>query len=125
MRAGALFCAATLLFLAARDLFDADARGVEVWLGFEVHGRAALWSAPLHWAIFAAGAWAFWTGRPWVLPAAAGYAFLVAASHLVWSVASPRGRGLAAGVALAAALSVPGLLLLLAWRRERRRDPEG
>jgi len=125
MRAGALFCAATVIFLAARDLFDADARGVEVWLGFEVHGRAALWSAPLHWALFAVGAWAFWSERPWILPAAAGYAFLVAASHLVWSVASPRGHGLAAGLALAAALSIPGLLLLGAWRRERRRQAEG
>ena len=121
MRALACFCAATVLFLAWRDLFVADARDVEVWLGIELHGRAAQLTAPLHWAIFAVGAWAFWTARPWILPAAAGDAFLVAASHLVWSATSPRGHGLASGVALAAVLSAPGLLLLRAWRGERRR----
>ena len=123
MRALALFCAATALFLAWRDLFVANARDVEVWLGFAVHGRAARLTAPLHWAIFATGAWAFWTARPWILPAAAAYACLVAASHLVFSVASPHGRGLASGLAQAAALSVPGLLLLRAWRRDPRRAP--
>jgi len=121
MRALALFCAATVLFLVWRDLFVANARDVEVWLGFALHGRAARLTAPLHWAIFAAGAWAFWTARPWILPAAAAYAFLVAASHLVWSVASPQGRGLPSGLAQAAALSVPALLLLRAWRRGAQR----
>jgi len=121
MRALSLFCLATTLFLVWRDLFVAEARDVEVWLGFEVHGRAARLSAPLHWAIFAVGAWGFWTARPWILPAAAGYAFLVAASHLVFSAASPHGRGLSSGLAQATALSVPGLLLLRAWRRDLRR----
>ena len=123
MRALALFCAATVLFLVFRDLFVADARDVEVWLGFEVTGRAAVLTAPLHWAVFAVGAWAFWTGRPWTVPAAAGYAFYVALSHLVWSEASPHGRGLSSGLAQAAALSVPGLLLLRAHRRARSRSP--
>ena len=120
MRALALFCAATVAFLVWRDLFVPEARDVEVWLGFEVHGRAARATAPLHWAIFAAGAWAAWTRRPWVLPAAAGYAGVVAASHVVWSVTSPHGRGLLAGLAQAAALSLPALLL---WRAARRRGP--
>ena len=121
MRALALFCAATVVFLVWRDLRVAEARDVEVWLGFEVHGRAARATAPLHWAIFATGAWAAFTRRPWVLPAAAAYAFVVAASHLVWSVASPQGRGLPSGLAQAAALSVPALLLLRAWRRDAQR----
>jgi hypothetical protein len=125
MRALSLFCLATTLLLVWRDLFVADARDVEVWLGFEVHGRAARLSAPLHWAIFAVGAWGFWTARPWILPAAAGYAWLVAASHLVFAALSPRGRGLASGLAQAAALSVPGLLLLRAWRGDRRRRGAG
>jgi hypothetical protein len=115
----AVFCAATVLFLVPRDLFFAATRDVEVWLGFEVRGAAALWTAPLHWALFAAGAWAFWTARPWVPAWAAGYAFYVAVSHLVWSEASPHGRGWPTGLAQALLLSLPGVWLL--WVRRRGR----
>ena len=44
-----LFCVATVLFLVPRDLFYAETRDVEVWLGFELRGAAALATAPLHW----------------------------------------------------------------------------
>jgi hypothetical protein len=119
MTALAVFCAATVPFLAWRDLFVPHARDVEVWLGFELHGAAARWSAPVHWAIFALGAWGFWRARPWIVPAAAGYLFYVALSHLVWSEASPNGHGWVAGLAQAAAISVPGFLLLRASRRHQ------
>jgi uncharacterized protein (DUF924 family) len=131
MGALALFCAATVVFLAARDLTVPHVRDVEVWGGFEVHGPAAWLSAPLHWAIFALGAWGFWRVRPWVLPAAAAYAFYVAASHLVWSEASSHGRGWPVGLAQAALFSLPGFALWRAHRRRRARpavatgfDPE-
>jgi len=114
MSAAAAFCLVTIAFLVPRDLFFEETRDVEVWLGFEVHGRAAQLTAPLHWAIFAAGAWGFWTQRSWIVPAAAAYAFYVALSHLVWSEASPHGRGWPAGLLQAALLSVPGALLLRA-----------
>jgi hypothetical protein len=84
MTALAVFCAATVVFLAARDLFVPHVRDVEVWFGFELRGAAARWSAPLHWAIFAFGAWGFWRARPWIVPAAAGYLLYVAISHLIW-----------------------------------------
>jgi hypothetical protein len=80
----ALFCAVTVVFLAARDLFVPHVRDVEVWFGVELHGAAARWSAPLHWAIFATGAWAAWRARPWVARAAIGYAIYVAVSHAIW-----------------------------------------
>jgi len=112
MTALAGFCLLTVVFLVPRDLVFAETRDVEVWLGFEVRGTAALLTAPLHWAIFAVGAWGFWRRRPWIVPCAAGYVFYVAASHLIWSEASPDGRGWPAGLAQAAAISVPGLLLL-------------
>lgn len=121
----AAFCAGTVLVLAARDLFLPETRDVEVWLGFELRGGWALATAPLHWAIFGVGAWAFRTRQPWILPAAAGYAFYVAASHLVWSEASPNGQGWGVGLAQALALSVPGVLLLRAHRRARRRSRRG
>jgi hypothetical protein len=116
MTALALFCAATVVFLVPRDLLFSDARYVEVWFGLEVHGTAALVTAPLHWAIFALGAYAFWRQRPWIVRAAAGYAFYVALSHLIWSEASPKGHGWLVGLAQAALFSIPGFLLLRAGR---------
>jgi hypothetical protein len=120
MTALALFCLATVAFLIPRDLVLPATRDVEVWLGFELRGTAARLTAPLHWAIFLAGAYGFWLQRPWILPAAAAYAFYVALSHLVWSEASPNGHGWPAGLAQALALSIPGVLLLRAWRRSVR-----
>jgi hypothetical protein len=119
MRGLSIFCIATVLFLVARDLFHPESRDVEVWFGFELRGRAALLSAPLHWLIFAVAAWAFWTRRSWILPAAAAYLFYVALSHLVWSETSPNGRGWRVGLVQAVALSLPGFLLLRAARSHR------
>jgi len=116
MTALALFCAATVAFLVARDVFVVHVRDVEVWFGFELHGAAARLTAPLHWAIFAFGAWGFWRARPWIPRAAAAYVFYVALSHLVWSEASPNGHGWPVGLAQAGAISVPGWLLLRAQR---------
>ena len=121
MTALAIFCLVTVAFLVPRDLFVAGARDVEVWFGFELHGTAARLTAPLHWAIFAVGAYGFWFQRRWIVPAAAGYAFYIAASHLVWSEASPHGHGWLAGLAQALLLSIPGVLLL----RARRSTPTG
>ena len=123
--AAALACALTVAFLALRDLTVPEVRDVEVWGGFELRGRAAQLTAPLHWAIFAAGAWAFWTERPWAWRAAAAYAFYVALSHLVWSEVSPNGRGWPMGLAQAALLSIPAVLLLRAERAARTRARRG
>jgi hypothetical protein len=75
-----------------------------------------LLTAPLHWAIFAVGAWGFWTQRPWVLPWAAGYVFYIALSHFIWSASSPNGYGWLSGLGQAFAISIPGILLLRARR---------
>jgi len=120
MTALAIFCLGTVAFLVPRDLFFPATRDVEVWLGFEVRGTAALLTAPIHWAIFLLGAWGFWSRRPWILPSAAGYAFYVALSHLVWSETSRSGRGWPAGLAQAAAISLVGGALLRARRTIRR-----
>lgn len=121
MTALSLFCVATVLFLVPRDLCFAETRDVEVWLGFEVRGRAAQLTAPLHWAIFATGAWGFWRGRPWAAPCAAAYVFYVALSHLIWSEASPNGGGWPMGLLQALAISLPGMWLLHAHRAATRR----
>jgi hypothetical protein len=111
-RSLAALCAVTVVFLAVRDLWLPEVRDVEVWLGFELHGPAAQLTAPLHWALFAFGAFAFWRGTPWIWKAAAAYVFYVALSHLIWSEVSPNGRGWPAGLAQAAGISLIGWLLL-------------
>ncbi len=114
----ALFCLLALAVTVPRDLLLEHTRDVEVWLGFELRGTWALATAPLHWLIFAAGAWLFWRGDRRVVPWAAGYAFYVALSHLIWSEASPNGRGWPAGLLQAALLSLPAFALLRAARRD-------
>jgi hypothetical protein len=114
----AVFCAAAFVVNVARDLLFPELRNVEVWFGVEVTGRAALVTAPLHWLIFAVGAWASWNRLPWAVPAAAAYVFYVAFSHLVWSEVSPHGRGWPIGLAQAAGISLFGILLLYARRSE-------
>jgi len=113
----AAICLLALLINIPRDLFFPETRDVEVWLGLEVHGWLARLTAPVHWAIFAAGAWGFWRQRPWVVPAAAGYVFYVALSHLFWSELSPNGRGWLIGLAQAGAISLFGFLLFRAGVR--------
>lgn len=117
MTALAWVCLGALLINVPRDLFFAETREVEVGFGFEVRGPAALVTAPLHWAIFAVGAWAFWFERRWVVPWAAAYVFYVALSHLVWSEVSPNGRGWPVGAAQAFGISLFGFALLHAGRR--------
>lgn len=110
----AAVCGLGLVVNVTRDLFFPETRDVEVWLGFEVTGWAAWLTAPIHWAIFAAGAWGFWKGRAWVLPWAAVYLFYVGLSHLVWSEVGTHGRGWPIGLAQAAAACVAAILLLRA-----------
>ena len=91
------FCAVTVVFLVVRDLALPEVRDTEVWFGFEVRGFWAIATAPLHWAIFGVGAWAYWTQKRWVWPWAAVYAESIAIGHLVWNLTSPNGGGGFAG----------------------------
>ena len=116
MTAAAVVCGLALVVWIPRDLFVAEARDVEVWFGFELRGPLALATAPIHWAIFAVAAWAFWTGRTWIVPWAAGYAFYGAFCHLVWSEVSPNGRGWPIDLVQSLAISTVGVLLLRARR---------
>ena len=122
MTALAALCALTVAASLVRDLFIPSTRWVEVWFGFEVHGWPALLTAPIHWAIFAAGAWGFWNRRPWAAPCAAGYLLYAAFAHLVWSEASPHGRGIAIGIVQAAALSCVAFAIFRMGQREAERS---
>ncbi len=120
MTALAVACAAALVTNLVTDLFVPASRYVEVWFGFELTGRLALLTAPLHWTLFGIGAWACWTRQPWAVPAVAGYLYYVALSHLVWSEVSENGRGWTIGLLQAACIAGSGLLLLRMRDRQRR-----
>lgn len=109
-----LFCALTVVFLVIRDLTIPHVRDTEVWFGFELRGALALATAPLHWAIFAVGARAYWTCRPWVWPWASVYAAYIALSHLVWNLTSPHGGGWGDGLWQLALFSLPAIALWFA-----------
>ena len=78
----------------------------EVWFGIILRGWAAKLTAPLHWAIYAAGAYGFWHMRPWMWPWAAVYTAQVAIAMFVWNVVYVGGiagwlMGLASGAIFA------------------------
>lgn len=84
----------------------------EVWFGFMLTGWWAKATAPLHWAIYAAGAWGFWHMKRWLHPWAALYVAQVAVGMLVWSLLDERGSALGGGVAFLAF----GALAVALWR---------
>lgn len=89
----------------------------EAWFGLLLSGWAAKATEPLHWAIYAAGAWGFWKMRPWLHPWAALYTASIAVGMLVWSVRDPRAPGLLIGLAPFAAF---GALAVALWRARER-----
>jgi len=112
----ALF-AASALYIAARDLTLPEVRDTEVWFGVALRGRAARISAPLHWALLAAGAWAWWTQRAWAPRATGLYLAYVALSHVPRSVLNPDAEYARASLALAAACAAAAIPF---WRTGRR-----
>ena len=112
MKVAAVVCAATVVVSVVRDIYLPASRAVEVWFGFEITGPLAIATAPIHWAIFALGAWAFWSGRMSAVPFAATYLVYAGLSHLVWSEASPHGRGWPIGLVQAILISSGGWVLL-------------
>ena len=62
------------------------AADAEVWFGVRFSGWAAKALTPLHWAIYAAGAYGFRRMRRWMWPWAAVYCAQVAFGMLVWNL---------------------------------------
>ena len=58
----------------------------EVWFGILLTGWAAKLTEPVHWAIYAAGAYGMWKMKTWMWPWAAAYALQVTISMLVFSL---------------------------------------
>jgi len=90
----------TFLYMPYDTLWKPVASDAEVWFGLALHGWAAKATEPLHWAIYAAGAFGFWKMRSWLHPWAALYTAQVAVGMLVWALTDARtdGRELVLGV---------------------------
>jgi len=110
--AAALF--GTFVFSPYDLFFVPLERAEEVWFGITFHGQAAKVGEVAHWIVWATFAYGLWRMRPWVPALAAVYFLQVALAHLVWSVVSPRGRGLAIGAIQAAVVTVVAAVALRA-----------
>lgn len=121
MNALMLFCAYMALVYVPWDLFAKPvAEDEEVWFGIVLRGWAAKATEPLHWAIYAAGAWGFYRMRSWMWPWAAVYVAQIAIGMLVWSLHDARSLGWWAGAI--AALLFAALAVAL-WRARPRFGP--
>ncbi len=117
------FCLYMTFIYLPYDLFLKPVeRDEEVWLGFVLHGWAAKATEPLHWAIYAAGAYGFWHMSGWMWPWAGIYAAQIAVGMLVWSLVDARGQGLLGGLAAMAVLAIPAVALLRARPRFQPRE---
>ena len=107
----------TFLYLPYDIFFKPVAADEEVWFGFVLRGWWAKATAPLHWLIYAAGAYGFWRMARWMWPWAAIYCGQVALAMLVWNVVDERGGGWPAGLVAGALFLVPTVAL---WRSKAR-----
>lgn len=110
-----LFCAYMAIVYVPWDFWmKPAAEDAEVWFGIVFRGWAAKLAEPLHWAIYAAGAYGFWRMRPWMWPWAAVYSAQLTIAMLVWNAAYVGGI---AGWGLGIVSLVPfGGLTLLLWQ---------
>ncbi len=113
-----VFCAWMSFVYLPWDIFIKPvAEDQEVWFGFLLTGWAAKLTAPLHWAIYAAGFVGFHKMRSWMHPWAALYVVQIAVGMLVWCVLDERGPGLIGGVV--SALPFAGIAYAL-WQAKHR-----
>jgi hypothetical protein len=103
----------TCIYMPFDVFFKPVAEDKEVWFGFAVSGWWAKATEPIHWLIYASGAWGFWGMHRWMWPWAALYAGQVAFGMLVWNLADVRGRGWIAGTIAAIVFMIPTIAL---WR---------
>jgi len=102
----------TFVFVPYDLFFVPVAAAEEVWFGITLHGATARVGELAHWVVWAAAAWGLWHMRPWLPVAAAVYLLQVALAHLVWSVTSPRGRGIGIGLVQGVVFAGAALLAL-------------
>jgi short-subunit dehydrogenase len=113
------FCAYMAVVYVPWDFFMKPVeKDAEVWFGFMLHGWAAKATEPLHWLIYAAGAYGFWRMKRWMWPWASLYVAQIAVAALVWNVVYQ--RGWVGGVV---AFAVIGAVALALWRARAHFQP--
>lgn len=128
MNALMLFCAFMAFVYVPWDFLAKPlAVDEEVWFGVRLHGVWAKLTEPLHFVLYAAGAYGFWHLRPWMWPWAAVYAGQVAIAMAVWPILyhAEIGGGLPRAALLGgASFAAFGALTVALWRaRDRFRAP--
>ena len=114
MNALGLFCLyMACVYLPFDMFFKPVAQDREVWFGIALSGWWAKATEPLHWIIYALGAWGFWGRRQWMWPWASLYTAQIAIGMLVWNIVDARGRGWVGGTVTALVFMVPVIAL---WR---------
>jgi len=122
MNALMVFCAYMAFVYVPWDFFlKPIAEDQEVWFGVMFTGTAAKFSEPLHWAIYAAGAYGFYRQSHWMWPWASLYAWSVAIGMGVWPVLYHGGLlGVLVGVM---GFGLFGWLAVLLWRAQEHFAP--
>jgi hypothetical protein len=117
MNALMVFCFYMALVYVPWDfLMKPLAHDEEVWFGIRLTGAWAKLTEPLHFAIYAAGAYGFLRMRPWMHPWAAVYTAQIAIGMLIWPIVYLGGfGGVLMGLISGAAF---GYLTLMLWRAE-------
>ena len=109
-----LFCIyMTFIYLPYDLFFKPVAVDQEVWFGFMLTGWAAKLTAPLHWAIYAAGAYGFWKMRWWMWPLGRPLRGADRVGHGDLEPARPPAGGLWLSVVSMPVMAVPAIAL---WR---------
>lgn len=74
-------------------LFKPVAEDREAWFGVLLEGRWAKLTEPIHFVVYAAGAYGFWRMRPWMWPWAALWVSQLAIGMFLWPVLYRGGLG--------------------------------
>ena len=113
-----LFCFFMAALYVPWDFFIKPmAEDEEVWFGILLTGGWAKATEPLHWLIYAAGAWGFWNMKSWLHPWALLYTLQIALGMFVWNLLDEQGSGIIGASVSAAPFIVLSLLL---WRERLR-----
>lgn len=110
------FCLYMTVVYMPFDIFlKAVAEDHEIWFGFTLTGWWAKATEPLHWMIYAGGAYGFLRMKSWMWPWAAVYATQVVIAMVVWNLLNPPlgGGGWLGGLVSGVVAAVPMIAL---WR---------
>jgi hypothetical protein len=116
------FCLYMTFIYMPFDMFTKPyERWEEIWFGFILTGWPAKLTEPLHWLIYAAGAFGFWKMRSWMWPWAAVYSFQVVIAMVVFNLFEgpgmsdhAKGGGLIGAVISGAIFMIPTVALFRA-----------